>query len=104
LRGAFDELSKSDRASAILAIVGIVNVPIIHFSVDWWSTLHQPASLSRLASPSISPNMLWPLLAMILAFTLFFLAMLTMRVRGEVLDRERHSRWVAELQPTAGRN
>lgn len=99
LRGAYDELSKSDRASAVLAIVGVVNVPIIHFSVDWWSTLHQPASLSRLASPSISPNMLWPLLSMILAFTLFFLAMLTIRVRGEVLDRERHARWVTELQP-----
>jgi heme exporter protein C len=102
LRGSFDELSKADRASAVLAIVGVINVPIIHFSVDWWNTLHQPASLSKLARPDIPSNMLWPLLTMILAFTLFFLAMLTLRVRAEVLDRERHARWVAELRSAAG--
>jgi heme exporter protein C len=103
LRGAFDDIGKADRASGVFAVVGVVNIPIIHYSVVWWSTLHQPATLSKLASPSISFNMLWPLLANIVGFTLFFLGILTTRVRGEVLSRERQARWVADMFRTPSR-
>jgi heme exporter protein C len=75
----------------------VVNVPIIHFSVLWWAGLHQGPSISKLDTPSIAFNMLWPLLTMILAFTLFFLGVLAMRVRGEVLEREFHSRWAQDV-------
>jgi heme exporter protein C len=97
LRGAFEDLNKADRASAVLALVGVVNLPILHYSVIWWSSLHQGPSIKKLDSPSITGDMLWPLLAMILGFTLFFAAMLLFRLKAEVLDRERNSRWVADL-------
>jgi heme exporter protein C len=97
LRAAFDDLSKADRASAVLALVGVVNIPIIHYSVEWWSTLHQGPTISKLDNPSITMDMLWPLLTMILGFTLFFLAVLTERLRGEVLEREHTSRWAQEV-------
>ena len=72
LVNAFDEPTRGARAGAILALVGIVNLPIIKFSVDWWNTLHQPASVFRLGGPTIAASMLWPLLVMALGFTLFF--------------------------------
>ncbi|MBL8202432.1 MAG: heme ABC transporter permease [Chromatiales bacterium] len=97
LRGAFENLTQADRASAMLAIAGVVNVPIIHFSVIWWASLHQGPTLSKLEAPSISGDMLWPLLTMILAFTLFFLGILAMRVRAEVLEREVQSRWAEDV-------
>jgi heme exporter protein C len=97
LRGAFENLNQADRASAILAVAGVVNVPIIHFSVIWWASLHQGPTLSKLEAPSISWDMLWPLLTMILAFTLFFLGVLAMRVRSEVLEREVQSRWAQDV-------
>lgn len=97
LRSAFENLAQADRASAILAVAGVVNVPIIHFSVIWWASLHQGPTLSKLEAPSISWAMLWPLLTMILAFTLFFLGVLAMRVRGEVLEREVQSRWAQDV-------
>lgn len=97
LRSAFEDLNQADRASAILAIAGVVNVPIIHFSVIWWASLHQGPTLSKLEVPSISTEMLWPLLTMILAFTLFFLGILALRVRGEVLEREFQARWAQDV-------
>lgn len=97
LRAAFDDVSRADRASAVLAIAGVVNVPIIHFSVEWWASLHQGPTLSKLEAPSITWNMLWPLLVNILGFTVFFLAVLIQRVRAEVLDRESQARWVQDL-------
>lgn len=97
LRSAFDDQSRADRASAVLALVGVVNLPIIHYSVIWWSSIHQGPTISKLDAPSITTDMLWPLLVMILAYTLFFAAVLLQRVRAEVLDRERHARWVQEL-------
>jgi heme exporter protein C len=97
LRGAFDDVSKADRASAVLAIVGVVNVPIIHYSVEWWSTLHQGPTIAKLDNPSITWAMLWPLLAMICGFLLYCLAAITQRVRGEVIEREHHARWVQDL-------
>lgn len=97
LRSAFDDVAKADRASAVLAIVGVVNVPIIHYSVIWWNTLHQGPTISKLDAPSITLDMLWPLLVNIVGFTLFFLGILTSRVRSQVLEREFHSRWAQDL-------
>jgi heme exporter protein C len=97
LRNAIDETSKADRASAVLALVGAVNVPIIHFSVEWWSSLHQGPTLVREGGPAMDTAMLYPLLAMILGFTFIFGALLLRRVRAEVLFRERRKRWVRDL-------
>lgn len=97
LRAAFDDTDRADRASGVLAIVGIINVPIIHYSVEWWATLHQGPTVTRLAAPAIDTRMLLPLLAMALGFTFYFAALLMVRVRAEVLERERRSRWVTEL-------
>lgn len=97
LRSAIDDIAKADKASAVLALVGVVNVPIIHFSVEWWSSLHQGPTLIRKGGPAIETDMLYPLLAMLLGFTLVFGALLLSRVRSEVLFRERRSRWVREL-------
>ena len=97
LRAAIDDTTKADRASAVLALVGAVNVPIIHFSVEWWSSLHQGSTLLRKDGPAMDASMLYPLLAMILAFTLLFGALLLRRIRTEVLFRERRTRWVKEL-------
>jgi len=84
LRGAFDDRQRGARASAILAIVGVVNLPIIKFSVDWWNTLHQPASVMRLGAPTIDPAMLTPLLVMALAFLAFFVTVMLIRIRAEL--------------------
>ena len=97
LRAAFDDPGKADRASAVLALVGIVNLPIIHYSVIWWNSIHQGPTLSKFDNPSITMDMIWPLLVNILAFTLFFAATLLQRVQAEVLDRERNARWVTEV-------
>lgn len=97
LRGSFEDPDKGDRVAAILAAVGVVNVPIIHYSVVWWSTLHQPATISKLGAPSITWDMLWPLLLMILGFTFLFAWLLMLNVRSEVLEREQQSRWVRRL-------
>ena len=84
LNGAFDDATRGARASAILVLVGLVNVPIIKFSVDWWHTLHQPASVIRLDGPTIHSSMLWPLLLMAAAFTTYYLWVLILRLRGEI--------------------
>ncbi|MBY0430158.1 MAG: heme ABC transporter permease [Rhodospirillales bacterium] len=81
---AFDDPTRGAKAAAVLALVGSVNVPIIKFSVDWWNTLHQPASLGRMGMPKIDPSMLWPLLLMCLAFTTYFVTVLILRVRSEI--------------------
>lgn len=85
LMQAFDDPRRGQRAAAVLALVGFVNVPIIKFSVDWWSTLHQPASVLRLGGPSIHPSMLWPLLVMGLGFMLYYATVMLVRVKSEVL-------------------
>jgi heme exporter protein C len=84
---AIEEPSKAGRAAAILALVGVVNIPIIKFSVDWWNTLHQPASISRFDAPAIHPSILTPLLIMALAFTCLFLWMHLKAMRAEILRR-----------------
>ena len=87
LRRASDDDVLASRLTAILAIVGTVILPIIKFSVDWWNTLHQPASVMRLGGPTLHPSMLWPLLVMALGFTLLFLTLHLAAMRNEVLRR-----------------
>lgn len=83
----FEDQGRAASAAAILTLVGVVNIPIIHFSVQWWNTLHQPASVFRMGGPSISASLLWPLLVMALAFTTLFLTLHLMAVRNEILRR-----------------
>ena len=87
LSNAFDDATRGERSAAILALVGFVNVPIIKFSVDWWNTLHQPASVVKIGGPSIHVSMLVPLLVMSLAFTLYFVTVFLVRVKSEILNR-----------------
>jgi len=100
LRGAIEDTQRADRASAVLAVVGVVNVPIIHYSVTWWNSLHQAPSVMRLGKPTLSGAMLWPLLTMLLGFTLYFVAVLLVRLRAEILGRERSASWVREMLAT----
>ena len=100
LQAAIDDPRRAARAGALLALVGVVNIPVIHFSVQWWNTLHQPASISsinKIGTPAIHPSLLEPLLIMAVAFMLFFATVLLMRMRAEILHRERYTSWVAEL-------
>ena len=94
LRSAIDDPVKADKASAVLALVGAVNIPVIHYSVTWWTSLHQGQTV---AQGKMAPEMLYPLLTNILGFTLLFGALLLYRVRTEVLFRERRARWVRNL-------
>ena len=94
LRASIDDRDRADRASAVLAIVGVVNLPIIHYSVYWWNTLHQGATITKLGKPSITGEMLWPLLTMMVAFTLYFGGVLMLRLRAEILRRERDASWL----------
>jgi heme exporter protein C len=87
LRASIDDEQKAGRAAAVLALVGLVNLPIVHFSVDWWNTLHQPASVIRMGGSAIDPSILWPLLLMVLAFTLLFFTLHLAAMRNEVLRR-----------------
>jgi heme exporter protein C len=96
LRPAFEDPARGDRAAALLSIVGFVNVPIIHYSVQWWNSLHQGATIAKIGKPSMPGSMLWPLLTMLLGFMCFYGAVVCIRLRGEVLNRERQSAWVRE--------
>jgi len=84
---SIEEPSRAGRAAAILAIVGVINIPIIKFSVDWWNTLHQPASVMRLDGPAIHPTLLTPLIVMALAFTCLFMWLHFKAMRAEILRR-----------------
>jgi heme exporter protein C len=88
LVNGFDEASRGAKAGAVLALVGVVNLPIIKFSVDWWNTLHQPASVIRLGRPTIDMSMLVPLLVMAAGFLLLFLTLLMVRMRTALNDRK----------------
>jgi len=96
LRSAIDDTARADRASAVLALVGVINLPIIHYSVDWWNSLHQGHTVLKFGKAAMPPSMLVPLLLMMLAFTLYFAAILLVRTRGEILRRERTARWISE--------
>ena len=97
LEAAFEDKRNGARASAVLALVGVVNIPIIHYSVVWWNTLHQPATVSKLDTPSIHLSMLIPLLLMAVGFKAYYATAMLLRTRNELLARERNSRWVQEM-------
>jgi heme exporter protein C len=97
LNAAIEDRRTAARACSLLAIVGVVNIPIIHYSVEWWYTLHQGPIMADPANPSVHPDMLWPLLLMALAFNLFFFTLVLVRMRSELIDRERSSRWVEDV-------
>ena len=96
LHGSFSNLEKADRLMSILVVIGVVNIPVIKKSVDWWSTLHQPASISISGGSSIDPSMLYPLLISIIGmgFTLISLGILSSR--SYIFTREKNKRWIAE--------
>ena len=95
LRSAIDDVARADRASAVLAIVGVVDVPIIHYSVIWWNSLHQAPTVMKFGRPSMPASMLVPLLLMLVGFTFYFGALLLTRARGEILRRERNAHWIS---------
>lgn len=95
LQAAIDDPRRADRAGAILALVGVINVPIIYYSVQWWNTLHQGASVSLTRSPSMAKTMLLGMLIMALAFWMYSIAAVLARLRSVILERERHSEWAA---------
>jgi heme exporter protein C len=97
LQAAIDDPRRADKAGAILALVGVVNVPIIYFSVKWWNTLHQGASVSLTKAPTMAATMLWGMLIMALAFWMYSIAVALTRVRAIILEREAHTEWVKEL-------
>ncbi len=102
LQGAIPDVRRGDRAGAILLLVGVVNIPIIYFSVKWWNTLHQGASVSITKGSSMSTIMLEAMLIMTFAFWAYAIAVAMARVRLIILERERDTRWVAELPEVRG--
>jgi len=97
LVSAIEDRRTAARAGGVLILVGVVNIPIIHYSVEWWNTLHQGPTVTKFDKPSIHLSMLIPLLIMAVSFNLYYLTVVLMRARIEVLDRERRSAWVREL-------
>ena len=104
LHAAIEDPRRADRAAAVLALVGVVNVPIIYYSVKWWNTLHQGASVSLTAAPSMAATMLWGMLIMALAFWMYSIAAALARVRSIILERERQSDWVHDYASAAARS
>ncbi|PXW91142.1 heme exporter protein C [Nitrosomonas sp. Nm84] len=98
LQAAIDDPRRADKAGAIIALVGVVNIPIIYFSVQWWNTLHQGASVSVNQAPSMATTMLVGMLVMVFASWMYSIAVILKRTRVIILERESHTAWVAELQ------
>ena len=98
LQAAIDEPRRADKAGAVLALVGVANVPIIYFSVKWWNTLHQGASVSLTRAPAMAQTMLWGMLLMALCFWMYSIAMALTRVRAIILEREATHEWTHGLQ------
>ncbi|MBY0484439.1 heme ABC transporter permease [Nitrosomonas sp.] len=98
LQAAIDDPRRADKAGAIIALVGVVNIPIIYFSVQWWNTLHQGASVSVNQAPAMASTMLTGMLIMVLASWMYSIAIILKRTRIIILERESHTAWVAELQ------
>jgi heme exporter protein C len=97
LASAYQNSENGNRAASLLAIVGMVNIPIIYKSVDWWNTLHQGASLKLTSAPTIHSSMLYPLLMMIVGFYLLYTILLLLNLRCEILNSERNSRWLQDM-------
>jgi heme exporter protein C len=94
---SIDDVRRADHAGALLALVGAINVPIIYFSVKWWNTLHQGATISMTAAPKMAATMLNAMLLMTIAFWAYSFAVVFMRTRAIVLERERQAQWVIDL-------
>ena len=94
---AFEDRDVAAKACAVLSLVGTVNIPIIYKSVDWWYSLHQPATIKFTGAPSMHPDMFKPLMVMIAGFYCFYALVVILSLRSEILDREQKSRWVEEL-------
>jgi heme exporter protein C len=97
LANAFDDPGRGGKAASVLALVGIVNLPVIKFSVDWWNTLHQPDSVFRMGGPTIDPSMLWPLMIMALGYLLLFATLLLLRMRTVLNERKARALQLAAL-------
>ncbi|WP_034414758.1 heme ABC transporter permease [Candidatus Photodesmus blepharus] len=97
LHHAFNDQEVAVKISSVLAVVGVVNLPVIHFSVEWWNTLHQGATITKFEKPSISNDMLWPLLFNIFGFAFFHATIIMVRMRNEIIRKERNRLWVIEL-------
>ena len=97
-----DDPSRAARAAAVLTLVGAINIPIIKFSVNWWNTLHQDASIVRLDGPAIHPSILVPLLIMMLAFTLLFLTLHFAAMRNEIMRRRVRTLMMMQAEAAAG--
>jgi heme exporter protein C len=99
---AFDDPTRAGRIAAVLILVGFVNIPVIKFSVEWWNTLHQPASILRVGGPSIYPTMLYPLLVMLAAYALLFAVLHLTAMRAEIFRRRVRRAELAAAQPGGG--
>jgi len=102
LRGAIDDPRRADRACALLTLVGVVNVPVIYFSVKWWNTLHQGATISLTAAPKMAAVMLFGMLTMTLAAWAYCIAVALARVRAIIIEREQGSAWLAAVDGVRG--
>lgn len=94
---SFEDKDQGSKAAGVMALVGVVNLPIIHYSVEWWNTLHQGATITKFAKPSIDNSMLWPLLICILGLAMLSAALCLYRLQNELLRRESHRPWVKAL-------
>ncbi|MDG1923614.1 MAG: heme ABC transporter permease [Glaciecola sp.] len=104
LYGAFSDKTQAGKSAAIMALVGVINIPIIHYSVEWWNTLHQGATITKFGKPSIAPSMLWPLLISIAGMVGLIGTLVMMNLKNQILRRELHRPWViALLQKTESR-
>ena len=104
LHGSIEDPRRADRAAGLLALAGVINVPIIYFSVQWWNTLHQGASVSLTRAPSIASTMLGGMLLMALAFWAYSIAAALMRVRSQLLRREQHTAWAQSVAYTVAKS
>ena len=94
---SFEDKQQAGKAAGVMALVGVVNLPVIHYSVEWWNTLHQGATITKFSKPSIALEMLWPLLLSLLGLALVMAAIFLMRLQNEIIRRETHRPWVAAL-------
>jgi heme exporter protein C len=94
---SFEDKQQAGKAAGVMAVVGVINLPIIHYSVEWWNTLHQGATIMKLDKPSMPPEMLWPLLLSILGWALVSAAIFLLRMQNEILQRELRRPWVVAL-------
>ncbi|MBA6342303.1 heme ABC transporter permease [Colwellia sp. MB02u-10] len=100
LHNAFEDKNLAGKAAGILALVGVINLPIIKYSVEWWNTLHQGATVSKLGQPSMTADMFWPFLVCFIGFAFLVTALICLRFRSEILSRNSMRPWVRELVAT----